>query len=167
MPIFPLLSAEKKSSIAEDFDSDSQSPEPGDPGKPARGRPRGATNKAKKVKDEAEGEEEDDGQPVKAGTKQTKIDDFSPGAKKKAAGKTVNGASAAKKTGPKKKATTPDPTKAVVIKRKPSTSPVVVQKLLVTATPPRTKDSSSKKDLSGSPAAVVRRLKPPTLREDM
>ncbi|XP_012945070.1 sister chromatid cohesion protein PDS5 homolog A-B isoform X1 [Aplysia californica] len=142
--------------------------------------------RARRVKKEVEYEEDDDEddeeemlespppKPVvmKPGTKQTKMDDFGSGkgkANAKAAKAAVNGASA--KANAKGKSSQPAPEAKAVVKR--AASPATPHKALVT--PPRTKKraaesddsaSSDKKGDSYPSPAVVRRLKPPTLRED-
>jgi len=181
--------AEKKS-IGEDFDQSDD-----EEYKPVRGRPKANKPGAKaargrkikkEVKVESEEAEEEEleaartkSAPVKAGTKQTRIEDFSPTARKNntPSSKTnakVNGAAA---KGRSKKSAVPDPTKAVVKRR---TSPNSNPKAAGVTTPrgkkrpagdsesePPTPERKRREDKEFPPSpAVVRRLKPPTLRED-
>jgi len=171
----------EKSSIGDDFDAESpppasspaptpaSNPSSTEAPKPRRGRPPGSKNKVKKEDDEDEEHQESPAKSVtpKAGTKQTKIDDFNSNKQKKTEKLKVaiNGTKAKNK--PAKTSKNDASTKAVVPKtKKNSISPSTPgkRKSFEHESPERKK---SKGQVDSDSPAVVRRLKPPTLREDI
>ncbi|XP_059168056.1 sister chromatid cohesion protein PDS5 homolog A-B-like isoform X2 [Physella acuta] len=172
----------EKRSVGEGFDSDSQSPKQSDTDEPAKQKQskakkasaaaasrRGGARKSKeevkyKEPDEEEAEEEESppakrakSPPAKAGTKQTKMEDFAKsrprGRPPNSANKTPNAQTNAKAT--KRKLQSP------ILKVVTSPTPSKIRKRDA-----ENNGSAEKKGDDRPSPAVVRRLKPPTLRED-